>query len=321
MTTLSVTVPFFGLVLFGYLAARLRVLPLSAVPGLSVFVLYFALTALLFEFGSAIPVAQLLDPVIMGLWLVVALSVMALAVLPAVRSGKGWLDGSFGGLIATLPNTGFMGVPILTAMLGPEAAAPIVTSLLVDIVLIQSIGVALSHKGSGEEDGILRAVGSSLRRMARNPQPWAIVLGAAWGALGLPMLGPVADMIGMLAASATPVALFTIGAMLARAQFIRAEQDAPQRSPTADVVWLTVLKLAAHPTLIWLTGIAVIAGGLPLSREALFVLVLGAALPSAANVSVLAERFGADSGRVSAVILLTTTLSFLTFTGLSGLLV
>lgn len=320
MTVLSVTVPFFGLVLLGYLAGRLRLLPTSAVPGLSIFVLYFALTALLFEFGSQIPVGQLLDPVIIGLWLAVALGVMALALVPAVRGGMGWLDGSFGGLIATLPNTGFMGVPILTAMLGPEAAAPIITSLLVDIVLIQSIGVALSHRGSGE-DGLLREVGSALRRMAKNPQPWAIVLGAVWGAFDLPLLGPVADMISMLAAAATPTALFTIGAMLARVQVVRATQEVRRRSPTAAVLWLTALKLVAHPALVWLLGTALIAGGLPLSKEVLVVLVLGASLPSAANVSVLAERFGADSGRVAEVILTTTTLSFLTFTGLAGALV
>ncbi|HNL43159.1 MAG TPA: AEC family transporter, partial [Ottowia sp.] len=36
----SVTFPFFALVLCGYLAARSRLLPLDAVPGLNMFVLY-----------------------------------------------------------------------------------------------------------------------------------------------------------------------------------------------------------------------------------------------------------------------------------------
>ena len=43
---LSVTVPFFALVLCGYLAARAKFLPASAIPGLNGFVLFFALPCL-----------------------------------------------------------------------------------------------------------------------------------------------------------------------------------------------------------------------------------------------------------------------------------
>jgi malonate transporter len=42
-------------------------------------------------------------------------------------------------------------------------------------------------------------------------------------------------------------------------------------------------------------------------------LVLVAALPSASNVSMLAERFGADNGRIARIILWTTVGSFFTF--------
>ena len=49
---LAVTIPFFALVLAGYLAAQRRVLPESAIPGLNAFVLFFALPCLLFRFGA-----------------------------------------------------------------------------------------------------------------------------------------------------------------------------------------------------------------------------------------------------------------------------
>jgi predicted permease len=41
-------------------------------------------------------------------------------------------------------------------------------------------------------------------------------------------------------------------------------------------------------------------------------MVLTAALPSASNVSLLAERFGADNGRIARIILVSTAASFLT---------
>jgi hypothetical protein len=40
-------------------------------------------------------------------------------------------------------------------------------------------------------------------------------------------------------------------------------------------------------------------------------------LPSAANVAMLAERFGADNGRIARIIMTSTVLSFVTFTSLA----
>jgi malonate transporter len=46
-----------------------------------------------------------------------------------------------------------------------------------------------------------------------------------------------------------------------------------------------------------------------------------AALPSASNVSLLAERFGADNGRIARIILVSTAAAFLTFSGAVSLLI
>ena len=54
--------------------------------------------------------------------------------------------------------------------------------------------------------------------------------------------------------------------------------------------------------------------GAPLSTFHVTVLTLAAALPSASNVSLLAERYGADNGRIARVILTSTALAFVTFT-------
>ena len=59
-----------------------------------------------------------------------------------------------------------------------------------------------------------------------------------------------------------------------------------------------------------------------MSGFGLMVLVLAAALPSASNVSLLAERFGADNGRIAHIIMASTVLAFVSFTliawGLGG---
>ena len=50
-------------------------------------------------------------------------------------------------------------------------------------------------------------------------------------------------------------------------------------------------------------------------------LVLTAALPSASGVSLLAERFGADNGRVARIIMASTALAFVSFSVIAWALV
>jgi malonate transporter and related proteins len=56
LQVLSVTFPFFALVLAGFVAIHRRMLPLDAIPGLNGFVLYFALPCMLYRFGASSPI-------------------------------------------------------------------------------------------------------------------------------------------------------------------------------------------------------------------------------------------------------------------------
>ena len=82
---LSVTFTFFALVLCGYVAARSRLLPLDAVPGLNMFVLYFAQPCMLYRIGSTTPQAQLFDPVVALLWLACACALAGVPARPRFR--------------------------------------------------------------------------------------------------------------------------------------------------------------------------------------------------------------------------------------------
>jgi predicted permease len=83
---------------------------------------------------------------------------------------------------------------------------------------------------------------------------------------------------------------------------------------------VALIKLFLHPLLVLAVGLAVISMGVPIDVFALKVMVLVAALPSASNVSMLAERFGADNGRIARIILVSTAAAFLTFSGAVALL-
>ncbi|MDB5874983.1 MAG: putative permease [Ramlibacter sp.] len=309
---LLVTFPFFALVLCGYIAARQRMLPLDAIPGLNTFVLYFALPCMLYRFGASTPIAQLLDAAAASVYLLCALAMVAFVVWASRNSRIGWNDAAFGALVAAFPNTGFMGVPLLVALLGAQAAGPAILTIMVDLLITSSLCIALSRLDGADEHGARKAASNALKGVALNPMPWAIVLGGLASALHFEPVKPVAQTLGLLADSASPVALFTIGAVLARSQYVAAiEEHDPM--PWRDFVPVALFKLLVHPLLVWAVGSVAIALGLPLDRFALTVMVLVAALPSASNVALLAERFGADTGRIARIILLTTAAAFVTF--------
>jgi malonate transporter len=173
---------------------------------------------------------------------------------------------------------------------------------------------------SADEHGFAHAAQKALKGMLFNPLPWAILLGAVASATSLELPGPVLKTVGLLADAASPVALFTIGAVLARSQMLAALHKHPP-IPWSDYLPVAAIKLLLHPLLVLLVGATAVALGVPLDPFALTVMVLVAALPSASNVSLLAERFGADNGRIARIILVSTAAAFLTFSGAVSLLI
>jgi predicted permease len=122
----------------------------------------------------------------------------------------------------------------------------------------------------------------------------------------------VEAVIRMLADAASPVALFTIGAVL-----WRAGQHAHHRTAPGRYVPQALMKLLLHPLLVFMVALAAGQVGLPLTPLQITAVVLTAALPSAANVAMLAERFGADNGRIARIIMTSTVLAFASFTVLA----
>ena len=318
LDVLRVTFPFFALVLCGYWAARRQMLPFEAIPGLNGFVLYFALPCMLFRFGANTPIAQLLDAGAFFMYLFCALVMVAFSVAVTLNKRFGWNDAAFGALVGAFPNTGFMGVPLLVALLGSAAAGPAIVTIVIDMVITTSLCIALSRLDGAGEQGVGQAAKNALLGVVKNPMPWAILLGTVFSAFQIELPGSAEKTVALLGDAASPVALFTIGAVLARSQKIAHAQLGPLT--WHDYVPVALIKLFLHPVLVLVVGLATISFGVPIDVFALKVMVLVAALPSASNVAMLSERFGADSGRIARIILVSTAAAFLTFSGAVALL-
>jgi predicted permease len=298
------TVPFFGLVLCGWIAARTRRLPAASVAPLNGFVLWFALPAMLFRFVAQTPVAAILDPkVALGYAASGLIVYAATATVLRRRHASGWVDAGFGALAAAWPNWGYMGAGLLPALFGEEALAIMIAAGIMDLLVLMPLAllVASRQQGTGGATALL----AGLKGVGRNPLVLAIVTGLAFSLLRLPVPQPIDDFLRLLGSSAGPVALFAIGVFVYRPGPVRADRGS----------WLLVAaKLVLHPALAWLFT----AGVLGLAPATAAVITLVAALPAAGTAFLFVERHGGNIDRVASAILLSTALSFVTITLLTG---
>jgi predicted permease len=281
---LSVTLPFFALILLGYIAARQRWVPPESIPAFNGFLLYFAVPAMLFRFASATPFQEITNVPYFVAWALSGATVVLLVAFVMRRFlAQSPRDAAFYGLAGGVANAGFMGVPLLVALLGERAAAPVILAIVADLVVVSSVGLAMVHAGA-------------LSRILINPLLVSMLLGAAFSGLQWTLPVPLAEIVRLLGLAAGPCALFAIGLSLVR-------PDAPLRSPILAVP--VAAKLLLHPLIVWM-----VMSAFGLDAFTTKVAVLTAALPSAGWVFIFAVRYEADAGRISATILLTTALAF-----------
>jgi malonate transporter and related proteins len=301
-TILTITVPFFALILAGYVAARRAWVPGEAVPAFNGFLLYFAVPAMLFRFAATIPFDELANGRLLLAWSGAGLAVLLATVWAARRIGLGLRDAAFFGLAGSVGNIGFLGVPLLVALLGERAAAPTIVAIVVDLAVLATVGLALAHLDPANEEERQHGAREIALRVLLNPMLVAMAAGATFSYFSWGLWTPLEEIVRLLANAAGPCALFAIGVTLVR-------PDAPVRSPAIGLP--VAAKLVAHPLA---AVVALQVAGV--EAFAAKVALLAAALPSAGWVVIFAQRHEADAGRVAAVILVTTSLAFVTFSAL-----
>lgn len=309
-------VPFFLLVLLGWLAVRLRLMPVNALPGLNTFVLFFGLPAMVFRLSAQ---GALTQPGLLG-WLVAyaagGVVILTLSLLIYSRLGLPRRDSGLLALATTFPNTGFLGLPLLAALQGSASAGPVMSTLVIDVLLISTLALVWAHSGSAHQPAG-KGLPSGLKGPLRNPLLWSMLAGMASSQLGLNWPEPVDKTLHLLAQAASPAALFVLGGMLASRPAMRqGKQGVPHALadalPTPALLTGLLLKLGLHPALVWGAGLALQKAGMNVPTAGLVTLSLAAALPSASNVLMLAQHQQARSSWVARLILWSTVLSLFT---------
>ena len=288
------TLPFFALIALGYWAGRTRFFTEEATAYLTKFVFYFALSAMIFRFAANLELAEVWDGKLVAAYLCGTLAVYLIATAVARIRGLDLQTGAVEAQCAVIGNAGFLGLPMLALLFGPQAIGPVMLVLATDLIVFSSLIVILITIG---RDGrmslsILRTIGVGL---IKNPMIVAMTLGLTWAGLDIPIPAPMNDFLSILGGAATPGALFAIGASLASKSTERIEIAA----------WLSFCKLVLHPIAVAIYALYIF----DVEPFGAAMIIACAAMPVAGNIYMLAQHYGVAPQRVSSAILVSTALS------------
>jgi malonate transporter len=307
-TILNTALPFFALIFCGYGAGRFRLLSGASVAGVNAFVFYFALPAFIFNLLATSPLADVVNGPFVAAYLGTGLVVFAVAgvlgrLLFEVRRSEAALQGS----AAVLGNTGYMGIPLVAAAFGDRAAIPLVLGLTLEATVLIPLTIILVEAQKGLDRGWSHLLGSVAGAMVRNPIIIAIFAGVLVSATSLGLPTPIENFTDLLGRAAGPCALFALGATLT---------SFPISTGISEVSYMTFFKLLIHPAAIWFATTRLFDVD-PLWAT---VAILGAALPVAANVFIVAKQYDTYVERVSSAILVSTAISVVTVSALLTIL-
>jgi malonate transporter and related proteins len=304
----TIVLPFFGLIGFGFGACRLMRLPAQGVSGLNLFVYYFALPAWFFQFVAGTPFGDIEH------WSFLLATTFATYCAFAIAFSFGALlnrgnvpDATVEGLVGSYSNIGYMAPALTVAALGPAAGAATALIFAFDhAMLFTIVPLMMALGGTARTNGTTMGR-TILRRVFLHPFVVAAAVGLLASAVGLQLPGPIEGVLGHLSSAAAPVALFAVGASLAQKQL---------GTVTLEMPVLLLVKLVVHPLIVYLL-LSWIGG---FDRTWLLAAVLIAALPPAANVLALAQKYESYRDQSVTAILIGTAASIVTVTAAVALL-
>ncbi len=202
------------------------------------------------------------------------------------------------GMASVFSNNVQLGIPVAIALLGEKCLPSIAVIFALNGFLMWTLATVCIEIGRAQSTTLAGTLTKGIIQPLKNPIVVGIVCGSLRGFTGLELPAAVQKPIDLLAASATPVALFSIGIGLTQFRITT--------NPGVTGA-ITLLKLGVQPMCVFL-----LAKLLSLSHDSAAAACLLACLPVGVNVWVMAQEFNAMQGPTATSLLITTLLASVT---------
>ncbi|WP_337268686.1 AEC family transporter [Oryzifoliimicrobium ureilyticus] len=306
LTNLMIVLPIFAIILAGWLAGKTGALGPAATREVNRLVVYLALPALLFDIMANAKTAEIWQPGFILAFTGGCFVIFGATLWWRMAGGRPLADAALDALNASYANTGFVGFPLVLALVGQTGMGPTLIATILTVCVLFAIAIILIEGGLQSQKRRRDIALKTFAALAKNPLLIAPVLGVIVMASGLPLPAPVHQFMKLLGGAASPCALVALGLFLAGSK--AQQSDAPQANRAATTSIIVALKLIVQPAVTW-----VIAGpllGLPALTAHTAVLL--AALPTGTGPFMLAEFYNREATLTSRVVLSSTILSVLT---------
>ncbi len=235
-------------------------------------------------------------------WIMVGIAVGFHMVMILLGLGLTKIIGVHGGerslyqYMTVFGNTGFLGFPVIAALLGKEALFPAAIFVLVFQLFCYTYGVSLFQKSAFQIKSVV------------NPMIISTLAAFAIYMLELPTPGLVADIMEMVGSVTSPAAMLALGCALAS---VPVKQVIRHRK----AVIFSLLRLTIAPVLVWLLC------AFWLKNELMLGVAVGiAAMPVAVNTTLMAAKYDGDEGLAASGVFISTVLCMVTMPIILGLL-
>ena len=206
------------------------------------------------------------------------------------------------GLNSTMPNYGYIGVPLCLLAFGTAAALPMALILVADTIVLLTL--AAVSAAQSKTHSLKESLKQMISSMVQNPLLLSVLAGLLAISFDYNVGKTPTLLLEILAGAAAPTALFALGITLV---------GQPILSVKFELSFLVIFKLFLHPTLT-----AIIFLSWPLLNFGIVdvvwikVAILFSCLPVATNVFALSQFYNSYQGRTATSIMLTTILGSVT---------
>lgn len=298
---LNILLPVFGIIAFGYGAARAGWFPEAAEKGVATFVFNFAVPLMLFRTIGTTVLPVEVPWGLFGSFYGAGLIIFASGFLAARYAfGRSFSGQAITGMGFAFGNSVLIGLPLVITAYGEAKIVPFLILLSVHGVTFFSITTILLELGAKKEGGgLLPVAGRIARNLALNPVLIGIAAGLFCNLSGIGIADPLEALARLMQGAVAPSALFVAGAAMVR-------YGIAGRMGQSFV--MVGAKLIAFPALVFLAGRYLFG----LDALSLQLAILLAAQPVGVMVFVFATRYGIGQAMATTAIFLSTPISAVT---------
>lgn len=295
MNTLAITLPIFGYIFIGWLAAKSHYVTQQVCDGLSEYVFSIAVPVLII---MTLTQTTSQDPILPSFWVsyfgacTIVWAITMLLMSKVFK--KNHQQTVICGFSSSQANTVFMGVPLIIDVYGEAGSVPLFMLLAIHLPIM--LGVATFLLELGGNNSLFKQLKKLSWVLITNPIFVALIIGGVLHYFTISPQGIIKSMLEGIAGTASACALISLGMAMTRYRL---------RDDIKGVAILTVGKLIIHPLLVFLLAFYLFK--LPTVYAG--VAVLFATMPVGINAYLLATRYSAAEGLVSSAVLISTLLS------------